>query len=78
MIVQEFDFWSPTLGADACRISMAGENGGEFFAIVRRSEGRQWRETRKRAIEALGEAVMAGWEPGEVRWRTTGADHECP
>lgn len=66
----EFDFWSPTLGAEAARLSMVNEAGEEFYAIVERSEGREWRQRKDRALEALTTAIDAGMEPGQYAWRT--------
>lgn len=67
--VTEFDFWSPILGSDATRISMANDEGLEYFAIVRRLEGRAWRELKAKAVAALTDAMDAGVAPGEIRWR---------
>lgn len=69
MRITEFTLWSPTLGCDATRISTADSQGQEYFALLPQGEGREWRETRQRALEALQEAVERGLKPGEVRWR---------
>jgi hypothetical protein len=63
---REFHFWSVALGDYACRLSVPDKRGGEHFTIVAKpSSGRQWRDTRAQAVEALCEVADAGLEPGE-------------
>jgi hypothetical protein len=69
MTAHEFDFWSPMLGCDATRISLTNANGSEFFAIVSRDDERAFSKLKREAIEKITEAMEAGCEPGEVRWR---------
>ena len=69
MIYREQHFWSPTLGLDAVRLSIGDGRGGEFFVIVPREDaGKRWRERREQLLDALGEAIERGDEPGEVRY----------
>jgi len=69
MRTSEFSYWSSTHGADITRISMADDNGAEFYAIVPMSEGRAMRLLHKKAREALMEAMELGLSPGEIRWK---------
>lgn len=59
-------FWSPLLGCEAARVSVADEHGGEFWAIVP-AGGKGWRERRDIAVERLSAAIEAGRAPGEVQ-----------
>jgi hypothetical protein len=64
---REFHFWSAALGDHACRLSVPGRDGAEYWAIVARpSSGQKWREARAELVAALCAAVDAGLEPGEV------------
>lgn len=64
----EFVSYSPTHDAEMARVSIANEHGQEFFAIVH-YEPRGYRERRDKAIDKCLEAIKAGCDPGEVRWR---------
>jgi hypothetical protein len=65
--VREYRFWSPVLGDHACRLSMPDERGGEYWMVVARpSHGREWRDARRAAVEALEAAADEGLEPGEI------------
>jgi hypothetical protein len=65
--VREFHFWSPVLGDRACRLSMPDERGGEhWMVVVRPTHGREWRDVRRAAVEALCVAADAQLEPGEI------------
>lgn len=57
------------LGDFATRVSMAGPTGREYFAIVSRADERAFAKLKRQAAEKIGEAIEAGLEPGEVRWR---------
>ena len=63
----EFSFYSPLLDADACRLSMFDQHGGEFFMIVPLEDGRPWRSKRDKALDAIEWAISHGLQPGEVR-----------
>jgi hypothetical protein len=65
-VISEFFYWSPVLGADAARISMANEDGAEYFVIIEKVDGVQWRNDKQEAIEALQRAIDEEREPGEV------------
>ncbi len=65
---RQFRFYSPTLDAEAVRLSMADEAGQEYYMIVAASEaGKRWRERRDEALAALDDAISRRHEPGEVR-----------
>lgn len=68
MSFREHRYWSPTLGLDAVRLSMAGQRGSEFFVVVPKDDSRKrWRERREELLDALAEAIERGDEPGEVK-----------
>jgi hypothetical protein len=63
----EYHFWSMALGDYACRLSVTGREGWEFWMIIARpSHGREWRDARAAAVEAICAAADSGLEPGEV------------
>lgn len=64
---QEVRFWSPTLGCQAARVSMADGRGGEHYCIIPFEQGRPWREARAEALERVMEHIRWGKEPGEVK-----------
>ena len=67
-VYREYTFWSPVLGDAAARLSMPDDHGLEYFAIVRRpSNGREWREARADALQAIEAAILRGDQPGEVK-----------
>jgi hypothetical protein len=70
--LREFHFWSPLMGRDAVRLSMANERGEEYFALVPDLDGPAWRKLKQEAWEALSEAIEADMKPGEIRWRRAG------
>lgn len=45
---------------------MFNEHGHEYFVIIPRTEGAEWRKAKADAIDLLSEAVSLGLEPGEV------------
>lgn len=67
MHYREFRFWSPLMGQEAARISMVDDRCGEFFMIIPASGGREYREARNAAIDAISTAIDIGLSPGEVR-----------
>lgn len=69
MTYQEYRYWSPILGMDACRLSMCDTHGREFFCIVAADDGKAWRQRRVEWLGYIAEAIDAGLEPGEVRIR---------
>lgn len=63
----QFNFWSPTLGCRAARVSMFNGNGEEFFCVVAMNgTGKQNKAERHKALEAIADAIEAGHEPGAV------------
>lgn len=64
-----FESWSPTLGCDAQRISVADEQGLEYFVLGPKLDGRADRDFRNKALDVLRQAIEAGTGPGEYRWR---------
>ena len=69
MYYSEFTTWSPVFGCDVSRVSMVNEHGEEYFCLLPVSEGRAFVELKKRAVDVLTEAIEAGMEAGEYRWR---------
>lgn len=65
----EFISWSPVFGGECARVSMVNERGEEYFCLLAHTEGRGYTALRKRALEALTEAIEMGIEAGEIRWR---------
>jgi hypothetical protein len=61
----EYEYYSPILDAEVCRISIPDDNGQEFFAIVP-TDGKGYRERRDKAIDTLLEAMRLGLTPGQV------------
>ena len=60
-------FWSVTLGMRAVRVSAYDSHGGEFFAIVGQGgSGRENREARDVAAEAVEREAASGRDPGPV------------
>lgn len=48
------------------RISMAGDQGQEYFALIEATEGKHYREARNHALEQIDLAIRMHCEPGEV------------
>jgi len=66
---REWKFWSPVLGRQAVRVSVAHPQG-EFFAIIPADgTGKQNREQREKALDLIADAIEEGQEPGEVEVR---------
>lgn len=64
---QEIRAYSPIHDCDVVRVSMADERCSEFFMQVPCPDGRRgWRVKRAAALQAIGEAIDGGLEPGEV------------
>jgi hypothetical protein len=63
---REFRFWSPMLGANAARISVPDERNAEHFAIIVANSGKELREARSRALDAIMAHIEAGYAAGEV------------
>ena len=66
MTYNEFKFWSPLLGADAARLSMADEAGSEYWMIVPNNGGKAYRDKKLSALDAISTAIQIGLEPGRV------------
>ena len=74
----EFRFWSPILGCGAARISMVippstpgrprdPREGAEYFTIIAADvPGSVYRERRRKACEAIEDAIARGLDHGEV------------
>lgn len=69
---REYKFYSPEWDGQFVRISTTNPdhvgrtNPGEYFMLLPWNHGRKWREQRLKALEAIAEAVQAGYDPGEV------------
>lgn len=61
----EYEYYSPILDDDVCRISVADEHGQEFFAIVG-VNGKGYRQRRDEAIDVILQAIQQGCAPGQV------------
>lgn len=66
MPYSEFRFYSPLHDCEMCRVSMSDDRGAEFFAMVPSAEGKGWRATREKTLDAIEDAIAARKEPGEV------------
>lgn len=65
---RQYRFYSPTLDAEAVRLSMADGAGREYYMIVAADEaGRRWRERRDEALAAIDDAIARTDEAGEVQ-----------
>ena len=62
----EFRMWSPALGCDAVRLSMANDRGDEYYMVVPYEHGKVWRERKHRLLDLIDSAIEQGLEPGEV------------
>lgn len=67
--VREMSYWSPILGCDVVRVSMANERGEEYYAVLPRLEGAAWRDRKREACEVLHQAIEDELRPGEIRWK---------
>lgn len=64
---RENRFWSPMLGCNAARLSMADARGDEYFVIVPTDgTGSQWRARRGETLSVIMDAIDRGDGPGEV------------
>jgi hypothetical protein len=64
---REIHFFSMELDADAVRLSLADDDGREYYAIVLADVvGRGWRERREAALIAIDDAIAAKMPPGKV------------
>jgi len=64
-VFYEYRYWSPVLGCNAVRISMADELGREYHAIVS-AENPGFRERRDAALSRLHETILAGDDAREI------------
>lgn len=63
----EFRSYSPEMDCMTARISIAGPQAREYFALIRADEaGPRYRKRRQKACEEIAEAIERGDEPGEV------------
>jgi hypothetical protein len=62
----QYNYWSPILGANACRLSMRDARGSEFFAIVPHVDGKAWKDIRIATLTLIQEALDEGRDPGPV------------
>lgn len=66
MTVNEYAHWNVLMDCNAVRLSVFDDRGAEFFMLLERDKPR-WRDRRREALDAIGEAIEIGCEPGEVR-----------
>jgi hypothetical protein len=66
LIYSEYSYWSPVLGCNAARVSMCDGRGSEYYRIVPRLSGKQYRELKAATLELLAAAIERGAEPGEL------------
>ena len=65
--LQIFRFWDIQTTSEAARISIADDQGQEYWMkVLKPGTGRGWREARHQAIEQIQDAMDAGEPPGEV------------
>lgn len=63
----EFRFYSPLLDSEAARISVADEQGQEYFVVIPAEvSGKAYRAARDEALDLIEHAMLVGLEPGEV------------
>lgn len=59
--------WSVVAGCRVARVSMADDRGGEHYAILdAEMRGKDYRERRARALEAIEASIADGNDPGQV------------
>lgn len=68
MILSSFTYWSTSHGAEVVRLSAADELGQEFYTFLPSTMGTTGRALRRKAADALSQAIDLGLEPGEIRW----------
>lgn len=61
----EFTHWNIALGCKATRLSVADEQGSEYFMLVPRPQ-RGWAEEKAKLLDYIAEAIEGGCAPGEV------------
>lgn len=68
-VYQQLRSYSPLHDCDVVRVSMTDERNQELFMLVpdRGERRRPWRVLRAAALDAIGEALAEGLDPGEVR-----------
>jgi hypothetical protein len=64
-VYSEHRHWNVVLGCKAARLSMADDNGREFFMLIPVPQ-RGWRDARNKALGVIQEAMEMGLQPGEV------------
>lgn len=65
-IYSEYEAYSPIHDEVMTRVSVADDNGREFWTLVP-TYGKGYRDRRSTAIDMCLEAIQAGCSPGEVR-----------
>lgn len=65
-VYREFRFFSPLDDAESVRLSVADDQGREYFAIIEAGYGKRWRERRNTALGTIEDAIEAGLPPGEI------------
>ena len=63
----EYRDWDVNLGSYAARVSMADDNGSEFYMIVPKEDAKTFRSDVARAVDAISLAIEQGCNPGRVR-----------
>jgi hypothetical protein len=66
MPYSEFRYYSPLHDCEMCRVSMSDARGSEYFALVPAKDGKGWRKAREETLDAIGDAIEAKKEPGQV------------
>lgn len=71
-------FWSPTLGGNAVRLSMADDHGGEHWRIIPiDGNAEKYRKDRDAALDTIEDAIARGDDPGEVTDEIVYEDEDC-
>ena len=65
----EYRHYSALHDAEMSRVSMTDGRGAEYFMLIPAGDGKESREARTAAVEALEQAIAMKLEPGEVRTR---------
>lgn len=70
--LSEFTAYNPIYDAEITRLSLTNDEGLEYYALLRRENGKAWRERRAKAIDQMLDAMTPvsegglGLPPGQV------------
>lgn len=67
IVYSEFEYYSPFRDRQETRISVADEDGREYWTVVG-VDGKGYRDRRNEAIDMCVRAIDLGCDPGEVRY----------